>query len=162
MNKQEQTMEETIIKNGDVFDIGQTVNGVSKFLWFNDKWYYLEGGLNREYEYDQKDLTKTVLNKDGMDKITFIDNKLYTALTVQQASQERDSEIYNKTLEVMDSFGLIETNQLLSIFQGDEVKKINWGEGIRQEEREKIIKAYKTTTGIEDDLFIKAINQEEV
>jgi hypothetical protein len=24
------------IKNGDVFDIGQTVNGVSRFLWFNE------------------------------------------------------------------------------------------------------------------------------
>ena len=31
-----------IVKNGDVFDIGQTVNGVSKFLWFNQKWYYFE------------------------------------------------------------------------------------------------------------------------
>ena len=28
------------IEHGDVFDIGQTVNGVSTFLWFNDKWYY--------------------------------------------------------------------------------------------------------------------------
>lgn len=45
------------IKNGDVFNIGQTVNGVSKFLWFNDKWYYFEERITREYEYDQVDLT---------------------------------------------------------------------------------------------------------
>ena len=25
------------IINGDVFDIGQTINGVSKFLWLNGK-----------------------------------------------------------------------------------------------------------------------------
>lgn len=48
------------IKNGDVFDIGQTVNGVSKFLWFNEKWYYFEERMTREYEYDQEDLTKLV------------------------------------------------------------------------------------------------------
>jgi hypothetical protein len=49
------------IENGDVFDIGQTVNGVSKFLWFNNKWYYFEKRLSREYEYDQNELTKSVL-----------------------------------------------------------------------------------------------------
>ena len=97
---------------------------------------------------------------------------------IQQARQERDSEIYNKTLEVMDNFGLIETNQLLSIFQGDEVKKINWGENLRQEEREKAkkkgLRLYDenynhgeqkdgSTTFItekEFDSIIKAINQE--
>ena len=49
-----------IINNGDIFDIGQTVNGVSKFLWFNEKWYYFEERLSREYEYDQHELTKLV------------------------------------------------------------------------------------------------------
>lgn len=48
------------IKNGDVFDIGQTVNGVSRFLWFNGKWYYFEERMTWEYEYDQEDLTTVV------------------------------------------------------------------------------------------------------
>jgi hypothetical protein len=62
------------INNGDVFDIGQTVNGVSKFLWFNDTWYYFEERLSREYEYDQKELSKVILNENGFEEITFIKN----------------------------------------------------------------------------------------
>jgi hypothetical protein len=62
-----------IINNGDVFDIGQTVNGVSKFLWFNEKWYYFEERLSREYEYDQDELTKLVRN-DEFEEVTFIKN----------------------------------------------------------------------------------------
>ena len=61
------------IKNGDVFDIGQTVNGVSKFLWFNNKWYYFEERLSREYEYDQDELTKLVIDNE-FDEVTFIKN----------------------------------------------------------------------------------------
>ena len=61
------------IKNGDVFDIGQTVNGVSKFLWFNDTWYYFEERLSREYEYDQSDLTKLILENE-FEEVTFIKN----------------------------------------------------------------------------------------
>lgn len=52
------------IKNGDVYDINQTVNGVSKFLWFNNKWYYFNEekfSYLDEYEYDQEDLTQTIL-----------------------------------------------------------------------------------------------------
>jgi DNA gyrase/topoisomerase IV subunit A len=63
-----------IIKNGDVFDIGQTVNGVSKFLFFNDKWYYFEERMSRKYEYDQNDLTKSVINMNEFEEITFIKN----------------------------------------------------------------------------------------
>jgi hypothetical protein len=62
-----------IINNGDVFEIGQTVNGVSKFLFFNDKWYYFEERLSREYEYDQDELTKLVRN-DEFEEVTFIKN----------------------------------------------------------------------------------------
>jgi hypothetical protein len=62
-----------IINNGDIFDIGQTVNGVSKFLWFNEKWYYFEERLSREYEYDQDELTKLVRN-DEFEEVTFIKN----------------------------------------------------------------------------------------
>jgi len=61
------------MKNGDVFDIGQTVNGVSKFLWFNNKWYYFEERLSSEYEYDQNNLTKLVLDNE-FDEVTFIKN----------------------------------------------------------------------------------------
>jgi hypothetical protein len=64
------------IKNGDVFDIGQTVNGVSRFLWFNDKWYYFEERLSREYEYDQNDLTKLVIDSGYFEEVTFIKNIL--------------------------------------------------------------------------------------
>lgn len=65
-----------IINNGDVFDIGQTVNGVSKFLWFNNIWYYFEERLSREYEYDQEDLTKLIHDDkmDGWDEVTFLGN----------------------------------------------------------------------------------------
>ena len=43
------------IKNGDIFDIGQTVNGISKFLWFNNKWYYFNEIMSYEYQYPQED-----------------------------------------------------------------------------------------------------------
>ena len=63
-----------IINNGDVFEIGQTVNGVSKFLFFNDKWYYFDKQMSREYEYDQNDLTKSVININEFEEITMIKN----------------------------------------------------------------------------------------
>ena len=62
------------IKNGDVFDIGQTINGISKFLYFNDQWYYFEERFSLEYEYDLKsDLTSMVIN-DEFEEVTFIKN----------------------------------------------------------------------------------------
>ena len=61
------------LKNGDVFDIGQTVNGVSKFLWFNNIWYYFEERMSKSYEYDQSDLTKLVLENE-YEEVTFIKN----------------------------------------------------------------------------------------
>jgi hypothetical protein len=62
------------IQNGDVYDIGQTVNGVSRFLWFNNTWYYFEERLSREYEYNQNDLTQIVLDENDWSQITFIKN----------------------------------------------------------------------------------------
>jgi len=62
------------MKNGNVYNIGQTVNGISKFLWLNDKWYYFREDMSREYEYDQQSLTDTVLNLSGLEDITFIKN----------------------------------------------------------------------------------------
>lgn len=65
-----------VIKNGDVFDIGQTVNGVSKFLWFNDKWYYFEQRITREYKYDQEALTKLVVDEFELEDVTYLGNIL--------------------------------------------------------------------------------------
>ena len=36
-----------MIKNGDVWDIGQSVSGNSRFLYLSDKWYYAVG-YNKE------------------------------------------------------------------------------------------------------------------
>ena len=42
-----------IINNGDIFDIGQSVNGVSTFIYLNEKIYYFyDDKIQREYEYD--------------------------------------------------------------------------------------------------------------
>lgn len=63
------------IKNGDVFFLPyQSINGISTFLWFNDKWYYFEERMSREYEYDQKDLTNTVLDVNGFKETKLIKN----------------------------------------------------------------------------------------
>jgi hypothetical protein len=53
-----------VINNGDVFDIGQTINGVSRFLWFNDRWYYFVNRVTREYEYSQKELTDSMSDEN--------------------------------------------------------------------------------------------------
>lgn len=63
------------MNNGDVFDIGQTVNGVSKFLWFNEKWYYFEDRMTSEYEYDQQDLSKLVTENE-FEEVTLLGNIL--------------------------------------------------------------------------------------
>lgn len=54
--------EPSLIKNGDVFDIGQTINGVSRFLWFNGSWYYYNH-LLAPYDYDQKELTDSIIDE---------------------------------------------------------------------------------------------------
>jgi hypothetical protein len=68
------SMTDRQIQNGDVYDIGQTVNGVSRFLWFNNTWYYFEERLSCEYEYNQNVLTQTVLYPGEAEDITFIKN----------------------------------------------------------------------------------------
>jgi hypothetical protein len=46
-----------IINNGDIFDIGQTVNGVYTFIYLNEKFYYFyDDKIQREYEYDNTEL----------------------------------------------------------------------------------------------------------
>jgi len=62
------------MRNGDVYDIGQTVNGISRFLLLNNEWYYFEERLSCRYQYDQEDLGKMVCNLDGMEDITFVLN----------------------------------------------------------------------------------------
>ena len=62
-----------IISNGDVYDIGQTVNGVSTFLWLNDSWFYFSERLSSEYEYNQNHITNCV-NENEFEEIEFIGN----------------------------------------------------------------------------------------
>ena len=59
-----------MINNGDIWDIGisqilkfreyhQTVNGVSRFLYLDGRWYYSRSLVMR-YNYDESELTKAV------------------------------------------------------------------------------------------------------
>ncbi len=59
--------------NGNVYDIGQTINGVSRFLFFNNTWYYFEERLSYEYQYDQQDLTKLVTENE-FEEVTLLGN----------------------------------------------------------------------------------------
>ena len=59
--------------NGDVYDIGETVNGISRFLWFNDEWYYFEQRLSSKYEYDQDDLTNLIVENE-FDEVKLLGN----------------------------------------------------------------------------------------
>ena len=64
------------IFNGDVYDIGQTVNGVSKFMLYNNKWFYYQEDMTREYEYAHADLTQLIYDDkmNGFDEVTFLGN----------------------------------------------------------------------------------------
>ena len=73
------------LNDGDIYDIGQTINGYDKFLWLNGKWWYLtaEADENKEYlkhpneqmsyQYSQEDLTKLVTLNE-FDEVKFIRN----------------------------------------------------------------------------------------
>ena len=65
-----------IINNGDIFDIGQTINGVSTFIYLIDKIYYFyDGKVQQEYEYDKKEIYYLITtNYDGY--VKFIGNHL--------------------------------------------------------------------------------------
>ena len=76
----------TQIKNGDVYDIGQTVNGVSTFLWFNDKIYYYTDRMSHrdvEYEYNQNELTQ-LITQDEFGETTYLGNILETFNTKEK------------------------------------------------------------------------------
>jgi hypothetical protein len=64
------------LDNGDVFDIGQTINGVSKFLYYNDRWFYYDEKVTKEYEYSQEDLTKLIYDDkmNGWDEVKYLGN----------------------------------------------------------------------------------------
>jgi hypothetical protein len=49
--------------NGSVYDLGQTINGISKFIVLNGKWYYYSERLIREYEYNGTEIDELI--RDG-------------------------------------------------------------------------------------------------
>ncbi len=60
------------MKDGDIHDIGQTVNGTSRFLYLDGRWYYASSVVMR-YNYDESELTKTV-TLDEDDSVELIGN----------------------------------------------------------------------------------------
>ena len=69
-------MTENKIKNGDIFDIGQTVNGISKFIWLGGKWHYFNKEVDRGYEYSQEELTNLITN-DEFGDVDYLGNIFY-------------------------------------------------------------------------------------
>ena len=53
-------------ENGDLYDIGQTVNGISRFVFLNYKWYYFEKRLFDEYQYGHDRLSNLIVEDDFM------------------------------------------------------------------------------------------------
>lgn len=118
-------MEDKELLNGNIYDIGQTVNGVSRFLWLNETWYYFEERLSRKYEYDQVDLTETVLNYDGFEDVTLIGN-IFTLQEDKQSAIDnwlveedrntalkgRQLEVYSCMLSILDSISLHDNSVL--------------------------------------------------
>ena len=63
------------MNNGDIFKLPhQSINGINTFLWFNNKWYYFEERLSKEYEYDQRDLTSMVIDINGFEEPQHLGN----------------------------------------------------------------------------------------
>jgi len=60
--------------NGDVFDIGQTVNGISRFVFIEGRWHYFEKRSFKEFEYDQTSLTNLIQNEDGLHDVNYLGN----------------------------------------------------------------------------------------
>jgi hypothetical protein len=78
------------MKDGDIYDIGQTVNGVSRFLYLDNKWYYARSLVIR-YNYDESQLTKVVtLDEDDSVKLIgniFTNNELIEGLDFSESSE---------------------------------------------------------------------------
>lgn len=79
-------------KNGDVFDIAQTVNGINKFIYIEGKWHYYSEQIMREFEYDQTDLQKLIIDNEYYE-VKFLGN-------IFSLNQISDEEIVQKALEV--------------------------------------------------------------
>ena len=71
------------MNDGDIYDIGQTVNGVSRFLYLDNNWYYARSVVMR-YNYAESELTKAVtLDEDDSVKLIgniFTNNELMAGL----------------------------------------------------------------------------------
>lgn len=65
---------EILVGNGDVFDIGQTINGISKFIMIGGEWHYFDKTMSKRYEYDQDDLTSLVNNESGLEEVKYLGN----------------------------------------------------------------------------------------
>ena len=88
------------IKNGDIFDIGQTVNGVSRFVWLSDGWHYFEERLSRKYEYCHEGLSNAVSNLDGLEEIKFLGNIFKQSSQIKLLEEKlKASEEENKALK---------------------------------------------------------------
>jgi hypothetical protein len=61
------------IVNGNVYDIGQTINGISRFLYLNGSWHYFESRMSMIIEYSQEGLTRLV-NDNDFDEIKLLGN----------------------------------------------------------------------------------------
>lgn len=66
------------LKNGDVYNIGQTINGIENFLYLGDTWFYYRKDFNCEYEYDQAELTRLV-KENEFEEVTLVGN-IFNAL----------------------------------------------------------------------------------
>jgi hypothetical protein len=63
-------------ENGDLYDIGQTVNGISRFVFLNEKWNYFEQSLFSEYQYGHDNLSKLIIDDElmGFDDVKYLGN----------------------------------------------------------------------------------------
>ena len=63
-------------ENGDLYDIGQTVNGISRFVFLNEKWYYFEKRLFDEYQYGHDNLSQLIIDNElmGFDEVEYLGN----------------------------------------------------------------------------------------
>lgn len=62
--------------NGDVYDIGQTINGISTFIFIENRWHYYTERLMRRFEYNEDDISSTIREDKlmGFDQVTFLGN----------------------------------------------------------------------------------------
>ena len=79
------------MKDGDIYDIGQTVNGISRFLYLEyGKWYYARSVVFR-YNYCECELTKAItLDEDDSVKLIgniFTDDELILGLDFSECPE---------------------------------------------------------------------------